>query len=153
MVGQNEKSGHPEKNKQSLSGLFSQKDKDPHLSQEVEALRQEINSLSRRTREIEERYQNMRKKINVMDTNLLSQTKRNNTEIKVVYSELSELKNILDDFDNKMLMMIKEIRQSAKSQDVKVLQRYIDMWEPIRFVTRREVEKIVSDIVEQKLPK
>lgn len=141
----------PPKDKQSLSGLFSQKDKSRESSAEIESLRQEVNSLSRRVREIEERYTNIRKKVNVIDMNLLSQSKKNNTEIKVIYSELNDLKSILDDFDNKMLLIVKEIRQTAKGEDVRVLQRYIDMWEPIKFVTRREVERIVSDILDEKL--
>jgi seryl-tRNA synthetase len=118
---------------------------------EILELRQEINSLSRRIREIEERSQNIRKKVNVIDTNLLSQGKKLSTEVKIMYSEIDDAKHILEDFDNKMLLMIKEIRQCAKDQDLKVLQRYLEMWEPMRFVTRNEVAKIVKEVLQREL--
>ena len=91
--------------------------------------------------------------MNVFEMNILSVSKRVSNESKVQSSEVNEIRNLLDDFDNKMLLMIKEIRQCAKNEDLRVLQKYIEMWEPIRFVTRREVEKIVTDIIEKKFDK
>jgi chromosome segregation ATPase len=140
-----------EKKPQTSGSFFGGQKDNSKIEHEILELRQEINSLSRRIREIEERSQNIRKKVNVIDTNLLSQGKKLATEVKIMYSEIDETKHILEDFDNKMLLMIKEIRQCAKEQDLKVLQRYLEMWEPLRFVTRNEVAKIVKEVLEKEL--
>ena len=39
----------------------------------------------------------------------------------------------------------------AKTEDVQVLDRYINLWEPANFVTRTEVEKIVDEAINRVL--
>ena len=137
----------PDAGQKSSGGLFGSHEKkgpDPEVMQ----IRNEFNSLSRRLREMEERTQNLRKKVQMTDQNLMSQNKKYRQELKVVNSELNELKHIMNDLDNKMILLIKELRMCARKEDVKVLQRYVDIWKPIEFVTRSEVEKIVKDKVE-----
>ncbi len=116
---------------------------------EVVSMRHDINSLSRRIRELEERAQNLRKKVQMTDYTQMNQNKRYQQEIKVINSEINDLRHIMNDLDNKMLLLIKELRMCAKKEDVKVLNKYIGMWEPINFVTRKEVENIVRDAIEE----
>jgi predicted RNase H-like nuclease (RuvC/YqgF family) len=144
----NQEAPRPPNPKTNSGGLFGSPKDNSKLETEVQELRQEVNSLTRRIREIEEKNQNQRKKLNVIDTNIMNQSKKISTETKIMYSEIDELKHILEDFDNKMLLMIKEIKQCAKDQDLKVLQKYMEIWEPMRFVTRNEVKKIIKDIIE-----
>ncbi len=33
---------------------------------------------------------------------------------------------------------------------IKVLEKYVNMWEPLNFVTRKEVERIVREVLEEK---
>lgn len=135
-----------------LGGIFGGHEKkgpDPEIS----ALRHEMNSISRRTRELEERSQNMRKRIQMTDQNLMNQNKRFAQDIKVVTSELNELKHIMNDLDNKMLLLIKELRMCARKEDLNVLEKYINIWEPINFMTRREAEKIIAETVEDYVDK
>jgi predicted RNase H-like nuclease (RuvC/YqgF family) len=127
--------------------LFKQKEKnepDPEIIQ----LHHDFNSLSRRIREQEDRLQNLRKKSLMIDSTILSQNKKYKQELKLLTSEIDSLKHMMDNLDNKMLLLIKELRMAARKDDVKVLQRYINIWEPINFVTRNEVEKITKDITE-----
>ena len=39
----------------------------------------------------------------------------------------------------------------AKKDDVQVMKKYLELWEPIHFVTQEQVEKIVQDMLERKL--
>ena len=38
----------------------------------------------------------------------------------------------------------------AKKDEVKTLQKYVTMWEPIKFVTENQVEEIVKDMISKK---
>jgi hypothetical protein len=46
---------------------------------------------------------------------------------------------------SKILMILKELQSGAKKEDIKVLQKYVDMWEPLNFVTRNEINEIIDE--------
>ncbi|MFP4423599.1 MAG: hypothetical protein ACLFP2_00040 [Candidatus Woesearchaeota archaeon] len=115
---------------------------------ELKSLRHDFSSLSRRLRELEERTQNLRKKIQMADQNFMSQNKKNIQGLRDSHAEINELKKFMNDLDNKLLLLIKELRMCARKEDVNELERYINIWEPINFVTRKEVEKILHQYFE-----
>ena len=39
---------------------------------------------------------------------------------------------------------------TANKTELKVLEKYINIWEPIRFVTHDEVERVVEQILDKK---
>jgi len=43
-----------------------------------------------------------------------------------------------------------EIKETAKLEDVKVLENYVNLWNPIQFVTRQEVEKLIKRALVEK---
>ncbi|MFC1754326.1 hypothetical protein ACFL96_13200 [Thermoproteota archaeon] len=108
----------------------------------------ELNNIARRLRVIEERYIGVRKKTQVTDQNMLNSNKKVMTEIKASQSQLDDFRKELDDMKEKFKIMINEIKECAKRQDVNVLSKYINIWEPIRFVTRNEMSKLIRDGVE-----
>jgi hypothetical protein len=69
------------------------------------------------------------------------------TEIKANQSQLDDFRKELNDMKEKFKMMISEIKECAKRQEVDVLKKYINMWEPINFVTRNEMMKLIKDNV------
>jgi hypothetical protein len=51
--------------------------------------------------------------------------------------------------ENRIIMIIKELRMSAKKEEVDGLKKYVELWEPVKFVTQNQVEKIVEEKVEE----
>jgi predicted RNase H-like nuclease (RuvC/YqgF family) len=131
-------------------GLFAPKPKGPglDLNKSVSDLAGELNNVSRRLMVIEERYTNLRKKTQVTDQNMLASNKKFMTEVQTTNSELDELKKQLNDTIEKMKIMVRELKECAKHQEVEVLQKYINIWQPINFVTRDTVTKLIQDEVE-----
>lgn len=137
----------PPPKEEKKQGLFSShKQQAPGISPEV------INQLddsSRRLRILEERYTNLQTKTQVMEQNMLNRNKHLSTEIKTVDSDIHELKREIIDIKNKVLMLIKEMQNMAKKEEIKVLQKYVNMWEPVKFVTQSEVEDIVRRVIDK----
>ena len=44
-------------------------------------------------------------------------------------------------------MIIKELKSTAKREEVKVLEKYINFWDPVKFVRQHEIEAIVKEIL------
>ncbi|MFH1510332.1 MAG: hypothetical protein ABIF10_01470 [Candidatus Woesearchaeota archaeon] len=127
-----------EEQKKGLFGHEKKKDSSPDILAEV-------NMIGRRLRVLEEQHTNLRRKMQVTDQNMLSYNKKNITEIRTVNMEINELRRTIEDVQSNILLIIKELRLCAKKEEVNVLQKYINMWEPVNFVTRLEVERIVED--------
>ena len=91
----------------------------------------------------------MRQKVQLLDQNALEMYKKLLAEIQTNSDDVKELKRIMSDLQNKILLLIKELRLSAKKEDVDVMIKYMDLWQPQNFVTREQVEKIVHELLEQ----
>ena len=105
----------------------------------------EVSSISRRLRILEERYSNLNKKTQVSEQNVLAVNKDLNHSIRAVGDGIVELKRELEDFRDKLKLVVLELKECAKQDEVMVLKKYIDLWELVNFPTRQEVERIMDE--------
>lgn len=113
----------------------------------------ELANVSRRLRIIEERYLNLRKKTQVTDQNMLQSFRQINSEINSFKTELTDMSRQINQIREDIGVIVKELRDSARKEDVEVMKKYLEMWSPIKFVTLSQAEKIAREIVEQELSK
>ena len=52
--------------------------------------------------------------------------------------------------ERKMELVITEIKGTAAKEDIDALRKYIDLWDPVKFVTIETVEKLIEDKIETK---
>ena len=103
-----------------------------------------ISDLDRRLRMLEERYSNLRKKIQLTDSNLIDSEKTYSKELRTFNDELLELKRSTSDFADKVLIFSGEMDNTAKKNDLKVLEKYLAMWDPRLFVTRKDLKEYLK---------
>ncbi len=134
-------------------GLFSQKPKAeaPDLGKNVASLTNTINDLNRRLRVLEERYNNLQKKTQITEENMLSSFKKTNSTVSTFHDDINEFKKNIKMNDERTELIIKELKLTAKKEDIEVLNRYLELWEPVKFVTQNEVDKMVKDKVEAEM--
>lgn len=111
----------------------------------VADLSNQINNLSRRLKMLEERHTTLRNTTQLTDQNVLEFSKEINRNLKTTHAELLELRKDFNDLREKVKMIVKELKDTAKSDDMKLLERYINLWEPVNFVTKNDVDRIVED--------
>jgi hypothetical protein len=130
-------------------GLFAPKPKPgTDIGKSVSDIAGELNNVGRRLMIIEERYTNLRKKTQVTDQNMLNNNKKTMTEIQTTNAELDELKKQITDIVEKMKIIVRELKDCAKRQEVEVLQKYINIWQPMNFITRDAANNMIKDQVE-----
>ena len=112
-------------------------------------LSNEITNLSTRMRVLEERSSNTKKKLQLVEQNVLSHRKHYGEEVNILKEEISEIKRTMKEIEERIVMIIKEVQLSAKKEDVTSLHRYVELWEPVNFVTQNQVENIVRDMIEE----
>lgn len=110
----------------------------------------QLRSMSRRLRILEERYANQRKSHQVLEHNVLSENKKLYALLQSLQRDLEDIKKQLYDMKQKVDVLAGELASAAKREDVVVLEKYINLWEPVNFVTRTEVEKLINLIIDKK---
>lgn len=101
--------------------------------------------LSRRVRVLEERYQSLRKNIQVNEQNMIQINKKLMTEVKSINEELSEQKKVMGELKSDIMMIITELKEKAGKEDVQVIENYLKLWQPVKFVTRDEMERYFDE--------
>ena len=81
----------------------------------------------------------------IIEQNMLSRYKQLNSEIKTMLSEMTELKKEVGEMKDRMLMFIKELQMCAKKEEINTLKKYIELWEPVNFVTHNEIKEIIQE--------
>ena len=127
----------------SLGAMFGKKEA-PVPQAPTNELSESITNVIRRLRILETRFENMHKKMQFVEQNMLEQQKKLHTEIKTTTLDVLESKRGLLEIQNRMRMLVKEVQMRAAKEDVEVLKKYLQFWEPVKFVTAKQVEAMIE---------
>jgi len=105
----------------------------------------QINTVARAVKILEDKYYNLRKKVQISEENNLNQHKKLGDDIKVIQSDILEIKRDIEDIKEKIRLIVKELKLTAKEEDIKVVQKYLDLWEPVNFITRDEAKRAIDE--------
>lgn len=117
---------------------------------DVSGISSDINTLSRRLRLLEEGFTNLRRFFQVTEDNIIAKNKHFSAEIKTLTSDINEIRKEIQELKDKFLLVIRELQTTARKEEVKVLEKYINLWNPIKFVSQNEVEQIINEVLEKK---
>lgn len=92
---------------------------------------------------LEDRYLNLRRKSQLTDQAIIELQKDYYKEKKHLNQELLESKIQLQELTDELKIMQGELKDTVKQKDLKVINTYLDFWEPLQFVTRKEIEKLI----------
>ncbi|MEK6974211.1 MAG: hypothetical protein AABW41_03185 [Nanoarchaeota archaeon] len=110
----------------------------------------EMNELSGRTRVLESKYSLARDRIFLINQNMIDSHKRLMIQIDSLNSDLKEIKNDVFIIKDTLRTLIKEFDSFAKKEDVKVLEKYINMWSPLKFVTEDQLNNLLKKTVKKR---
>jgi len=130
-------------------GFFSSK-QEPS-GPDVSGMTQQLNSMAARIRVVEQRNSELRKKILLIEQNMLSNHKRAMEEIKHLRDDMSETKRSIQTVEDRIITIIKELRLMATKEQVDVMKRYLDLWNPVKFVPASQIEQIIDEKLAQKM--
>lgn len=110
----------------------------------------DMNTLSRRLRMLEEGFTNLRRFFQVTEENTLTRHKHFAAEIKTLTSDINEVRKEIQEIRDKIGLVIRELQSLARKEEVKVLEKYINLWNPVRFVTQNEIEQIINEVLDKR---
>ena len=103
-----------------------------------------VNNVAASLRILEERYSNLRNRSQVSEQSTIELEKEVTKDIKMLTEELIDLKRDLNDIREKLGLISAEMTNLVNKNEFKVMERYLDMWQPMNFVTRNELNKLLE---------
>ncbi len=113
----------------------------------VNELARRLNDNTRRIRTLEEKLISLDSRVNGHDQRIMDTTKQMNSEELEVSNELTEIKDKLANMTLDIQNLKSEIRKAATVNDMREVQDYIELINPIttKFATKGEVVEIVRE--------
>lgn len=102
-----------------------------------------IVDLNNRVRTLENKYNLLGERLLIVNQNMIEEYKRLLREMKILNDDLREMRQEVFITQDTMRNVVKEMELFAKKEQIKILERYVDLLNPMRFVTEEEVEKII----------
>ncbi|MDD5331217.1 MAG: hypothetical protein PHE43_00125 [Candidatus Nanoarchaeia archaeon] len=102
-----------------------------------------LSELTSRVRVLESKHSTYGEKLLITNKNMIEEYRKISKEIKNMNEEIVELKQNLTETRELMEKIIKEMGVFAKKDSVKILEKYINLWNPMKFVTEDDVKKVL----------
>jgi len=102
------------------------------------------NELNTRIRILEGKYNLTRERMLLINQNMIDHYKILNDEIRTIKKDLKEIKETMETIKETNKSMIKEMSFFARKEQLKVLEKYINIWNPLNFVTKEEVLELIN---------
>ncbi|MDD5253691.1 MAG: hypothetical protein PHG05_01125 [Candidatus Nanoarchaeia archaeon] len=102
-----------------------------------------LSDLTARIRILESKYNTYGERMLLMNQNMITEYQKLSKEIKNMNEEIIDLKRNLQELKETTEKIIREMNIFAKKDSVKVLEKYINLWNPMKFITEEDVRKIL----------
>ena len=111
------------------------------------AVKKLVASLTGKVNLIEERTDSMRERIELVEKSMVEKHKTSIKEIGELRDEMRTLRG--DVLETKALIerVAGRLDAFASNEEVAVLKRYVELWQPMTYVTRSEVKSIVKSML------
>jgi len=103
-----------------------------------------LNDLNTRVRILEGKYSLTRERMMTINQNMIDHYKSSKADIKVLKEDIKEMKETVENLKKTIKDIIKELRLFARKDKLKIIEKYINFWNPLNFVTEEEVLKLIE---------
>jgi len=104
-----------------------------------------ILDLNSRTRVLEGKYNLLRDKVIVINQNMIEEYKKLLADTKAINSDIKEIQDEIFKIKETIKHLVKELGLFAKKDDVRSLEKYINIWNPMKFATEKEVKSLIEE--------
>lgn len=104
---------------------------------------------NRQITSIEENLRLLKERVLVLSRTVLAQGDRLGKEIISLKETTSMIRNDLDRQKDGFEHIVRESAEFVRKEELKSLERYIKMFEPLKFATEEDVKRIVRNMLEK----
>jgi histidyl-tRNA synthetase len=99
---------------------------------------------------LETKVNNLTREVDSIKNDFIRKTNDLKSEFKTLNSDLLEFKHKHEKTVEKMDLIVKELKQTAGQEEVQTLKKYLELWNPMNFVSQRDLERTLDSKLELK---
>ncbi len=107
----------------------------------------QITGIATRIKLAEERYGNLQKRNQLTEETLLELEREMTAEARAALQQVAQLRRQVNEITQKVDAIQGEMSGFVKRHDFAVVERYLDLWQPVRFLTRDAAQRMIEDAV------
>lgn len=93
---------------------------------------------------LEGKINNLLREVDLLKNDFIKKQSSIKKDVKTVSDDLLEIKHQFTATTQKMDLIIKELKKTAGIEEVMTLKKYLEFWNPINFVSQRDLERAVQ---------
>ncbi len=97
-----------------------------------------------RLRTLESRQDDLREKLLVINQNMIESYRTLIIETKTLSTELKDIKKTVQELQDALKKIVSELDEFAKKDNIKILEKYINFFNPMNFVTQDELSSLLK---------
>ena len=108
-----------------------------------------ISDINTRIRDIDEKHSLLKEKTILLGQSFLKQEEGITTDLAMIKDEVREMRNELERMKEAINHIVHESANFARKEELRVLDRYMKIWEPLKFVKEEEVKKMIFEAMKK----
>ena len=97
---------------------------------------------------LEGKVNNLLREVNVLKNDFIKKNNKLSQDLKTTSADFLEMKHEQEKVLQKMDLIIKELKQTAGIEEVMTIKKYLEFWNPLNFVTQRDLERAVENRID-----
>ena len=93
---------------------------------------------------LESKVNTLLREVDLLKNNSMKKNDDLKKEVKLLAEELLDVKHEQDRALQKMDLIINELRRTAGIEEVMTLKKYMELWNPLNFVSQRDLERVID---------
>ena len=106
-----------------------------------------LNEVITRLRTLESKYTTITEKTLMINKNMIDEYKTLSRHIKLIESDMKDIKLEIAKLKEIIKDIAKELDGYARKENVKVLEKYINLIDPLKFITEDDVKRIAKEVI------
>ncbi|UCD03832.1 MAG: hypothetical protein JSW73_04810 [Candidatus Woesearchaeota archaeon] len=104
----------------------------------------EIASLSRRIKIVEEQIDTLSSKVQLTEKDTIEKHKSSIKRINKTEGDMREIRGKLQEINELTMRIADRLKDLAPKEDIEILERYSKWWQPLSYVTKKEVMDMIN---------
>ena len=100
--------------------------------------------MNNRIRSLENKYSLFGERLLIVNQNMIEEYKKVMKEMKAIDADVQRMKAELAETRSVIKSAVSEMDLFARKDQVRVLEKYLDLWSPMHFVTEDQVNQLVE---------
>ena len=93
---------------------------------------------------LETKTNNLLRQVDVLKNDLMRKNTDLRQDVKSLNQDMLELKRQREKDQETMDLIIKELKRTAGKEEITVLKKYLEYWNPLNFVTQQDLERTLE---------